>query len=453
MGNIFISYSQKDQDYAHQLQGDLLKQGFGVWMDDRIDGGAPWPKIVQDHLSNSDALLLIVSENSFESEWVQQEVARAKRVGKPVFPLLLNGHMWPSVEWTQGLDVTNQRSLPEKFYEQLALVTPRGEHPSEDDSIEGEPTAEPFKLRIKSGTLWLLIPIFIGAVGIAFLLWLNGTFRSTSVPAPINTSVIHPFVITALTPTRAVAITPSPSAPTAVANQNWLILVPAGNFIMGSYNGNADEQPVHIVYLDAFYIDKYEVTNALYKSCVDANACPFPKFINSNTRATYYGNSRYDDYPVIGVTWDMAQTYCQWRGGRLLTEAEWEKAARGTDGLVYPWGNGIDPSRANYNSKNGSNTMGDTSAVNAYPSGVSPYGVYDMEGNVWEWVADIYDANYYASLALPITNPFGPTSGLYRVTKGGSWDSTDYDLRSARRNFNDPSKANIYIGFRCGRNP
>ena len=222
---------------------------------------------------------------------------------------------------------------------------------------------------------------------------------------------------------------------------------------MGSDNGNADEKPVHTVYLDAFYIDKYEVTNALYKSCVDANACAFPKFFNSNLRTTYYGDARYDQYPVIGVTWDMAKTYCAWRGARLLTEAEWEKAARGTDGRTYPWGEGIDQSRANYNNNNDPNYAGDTSKVDAYPNGASPYGVFDMAGNVWEWMADIYDANYYASLTLPIANPLGPASGAYRVVKGGSWDSNGYDLRSARRNWIDPSKANIYIGFRCARNP
>ena len=149
---------------------------------------------------------------------------------------------------------------------------------------------------------------------------------------------------------------------------------------MGSDNGNADEKPVHTVFLDAYYIDKYKVTNALYKSCVDAHACAPPKFNNSYLRTTYYGDARYDQYPVIGVTWDMAKAYCAWRGARLLTEAEWEKAARGTDGRMYPWGNGIDQSRANYNNNSDPNYAGDTSQVDAYPSGVSPYGVFDMAG-------------------------------------------------------------------------
>jgi len=455
MGHIFISYSHKDTEYVHRLQEDLLKQGFSVWIDDRIDYDAPWPKIIQDHLSTCDALVLVVSENSFESEWVQKEVARAKRIGKPVFPILLNGNMWPSAESTQGMDVKHKELLPEKFFERLALVTPRAEHPVEETLTKREaaqgPANEAPKLNIKQ--MWWWVVALVGAIGIVIVLWLNGTFQLESAPVLLNSPTVHPLVFASSTPTRAVAATPASSSLTTTADQNSIILVPAGNFIMGSDNGNADEKPIHTVYLNAFYIDKYEVTNALYKSCVDANACAFPKFFNSNLRITYYGDARYDQYPVIGVTWDMAKAYCAWRGARLLTEAEWEKAARGTDGRTYPWGEGIDQSRANYNNNNDPNYAGDTSKVDAYPNGVSPYGVFDMAGNVWEWVADIYDANYYASLTLPVANPLGPTTGLYHVVKGGSWDSNSYDLRSARRNWIDPSKANIYIGFRCARNP
>ena len=113
MRHIFISYGQKDTEYVQRLQEDLVRQGFSVWMDERFDHDAPWPKIIQDHLNNCDALILIVSENSFESEWVPKEVARAKRIGKPVFPILLNSNTWPTVELTQGMDVENKELLPE----------------------------------------------------------------------------------------------------------------------------------------------------------------------------------------------------------------------------------------------------------------------------------------------------------------------------------------------------
>ena len=182
--------------------------------------------------------------------------------------------------------------------------------------------------------------MILGMIGIVIVLWLNGTFQpqAISAPAEISSPASHPSAAASFAPTKAVTLTPVPSssANAAAAQSASILLVPAGNFIMGSYNGNADEQPVHIVYLDAFYIDKYEVTNALYKSCVDANACAFPKFENSNLRPTYYGDPRYDQYPVIGVTWDMAKAYCEWRKASLPTEAEWEKAAPARMGACIP---------------------------------------------------------------------------------------------------------------------
>ncbi len=360
--------------------------------------------------------------------------------------------------------MTNKELPPEKFYERLSHVTPRGErseHPAEETLTKRVPAPSPeneaAKFQFNIRQWWGVIAIILGVIGIAIVLWLNGTFQPPSIPTPtaISSPTSHPLATASLPPTKAVTATPAPSSsPTAISGQSEpMILVPAGNFIMGSDNGNADEKPIHTVFLDAFYIDKYKVTNALYRVCVNIQVCAAPKFNNSYLRPTYYGDPRYDDFPVIGVDWHMAKAYCEWRGARLLTEAEWEKAARGTDGRMYPWGNSIDQTRANYNNNGDPNYVGDTSQVDAYPSGASPYGVFDMAGNVWEWVADIYDANYYASLTLPVANPLGPTTGPYRVIRGGSWDSDAMSLRSARRSWNDPSNANIYIGFRCGKNP
>ena len=232
-----------------------------------------------------------------------------------------------------------------------------------------------------------------------------------------------------------------------------MVLIPQGDFKMGSRNGEVDERPVNTVFLDSYYIDKYKVTNALYKLCVDSLVCAAPKFSNSYLRPSYYGDSRFDQYPVIGADWYMAKTYCEWRGSRLPIEAEWEKAARGTDGRTYPWGEEIDQSRANYNNNNDPNYVGDTNRVDHYPQGISPYGLFDMAGNTWEWVADIYDPNYYATLSSPVFNPLGPTSGEYRVIRGGSWNSSAYNLRTSRRSWNDPANGNVYIGFRCARSP
>jgi eukaryotic-like serine/threonine-protein kinase len=228
-----------------------------------------------------------------------------------------------------------------------------------------------------------------------------------------------------------------------------MMLVPVGNFSMGSDTGENDEKPMHTVYLDAYYVDKYEVTNKLYKACVEAGVCQPPVKTSSVTRASYYANSQFDNYPVIYVDWNMANAYCEWRRARLPTEAEWEKAARGTDGRIYPWGANIDCPFANYSGSEKGACVGDTTPVGSYANGVSPYGVYDMVGNVWEWVNDWYSETYYQS--SPTENPLGPDSGQGRVLRGGSWYSNDLDVRSASRDRYDPTSPNDNIGFRCSR--
>lgn len=222
-----------------------------------------------------------------------------------------------------------------------------------------------------------------------------------------------------------------------------MVYVPAGEFIMGSEDGDSDERPRHKVYLDAFYIDRYEVTNAQYKVCVEAKVCNPPGSNGSFSRDSYYGNPAYDDYPVIYVSWHDADTYCRWAGGRLPTEAEWEKAARGIDGRKYPWGNKWDTSKTNSRET----TPGDTVAVGSYPAGASPYGVLDMAGNVWEWCQDRYSANYYAG--SPERNPQGPSSGNYRVARGGSWANYVMNVRAAFRFRIDPDVRSNLVGFRC----
>ena len=226
-----------------------------------------------------------------------------------------------------------------------------------------------------------------------------------------------------------------------------MVLIPAGEFTMGSKQ-HADEQPIHTVYLNAFYIDGYEVTNALYNRCVQANVCQPPKETSSYSRSSYYGNSEFDNYPVLYVDWYMAKTYCNWRGVRLPTEAEWEKAARGTDARTYPWGEEIDNTRANYDQN-----VGDTTAVGTYEKGQSIYGVYDMVGNVWEWVADWYQDNYYSTLPENAINPQGPRNGQNRVLRGGAASFNRSDVRPANRFGLPPTVVDGDIGFRCSSSP
>ncbi len=204
-----------------------------------------------------------------------------------------------------------------------------------------------------------------------------------------------------------------------------LIEIPAGEFTMGSNDGDSDEKPVHTVYLDKYYIGKYEVTVGQFRKFCNATGKTMPEQPSWNNR---------DDHPVVNVNWNDAKAYCDWAGLRLPTEAEWEKAARGSEARVYPWGSTWDNTKCN-SSENG-DSYSNTSPVGSFPSGVSPYGCYDMAGNVWEWCNDWYGGNYYGS--SPTSNPAGPSSGTYRVLRGGSWCTNGNNCRSANRSWNSP---------------
>jgi len=218
-----------------------------------------------------------------------------------------------------------------------------------------------------------------------------------------------------------------------------MVYIPAGKFIMGSVAGYADEQPEHEVYLDAYYIDKYEVTNAQYRRFCRA----------TGHRRTPYPASRNlggDNQPVVGVSWYDAWEYCRWAGKRLPTEAEWEKAARGTDGRTYPWGNTWHSDYCN----SGEAGLGKTTPVGSFPQGASPYGVMDMAGNVWEWCFDYYDPNFYSQPEAR-HNPAGPPQGSFRVLRGGSWYDMPVNVRTTTRRGDNPNVRLSNIGFRCAK--
>ena len=225
-----------------------------------------------------------------------------------------------------------------------------------------------------------------------------------------------------------------------------MVLVPGGEFTMGSPAGDADEQPAHRVLVDSFFMDKYEVTVRQYGVFLQEAGGDRPSEWKTMNKTANQNR------PVMGVDWADAARYCKWAGKRLPTEAEWEKAARGTDGRLYPWGNDPPtPLHANFG-KTGSNDHGSLAPVGTLEHGKSPYGIYDMAGNVWEWVSDWYDDAYYKN--SPPQNPAGPSMGGFKVIRGGSWASGPRNLRSADRYWDPPSFRSLYFpGFRCAKNP
>jgi formylglycine-generating enzyme required for sulfatase activity len=217
-----------------------------------------------------------------------------------------------------------------------------------------------------------------------------------------------------------------------------LVRIPAGEFLMGSgeSQGEPDERPQHQVDVSEFLIDKTEVTWRQFRKFAEANGSPLPP--------TPVGGAP-GDQPAVFVLWEEAQAYCEWAGGRLPSEAEWEKAARGTEGWIYAWGDEWDPTRCN----SISGGLHRPESVGSYPGCVSPYGVLDMPGSMWEWCADWYGESYYRE--SPTRDPKGPTSGPLRVMRGGAWMSQPMWLRVAHRVPRSPSSRNLDHGFRCAQ--
>jgi formylglycine-generating enzyme required for sulfatase activity len=220
-----------------------------------------------------------------------------------------------------------------------------------------------------------------------------------------------------------------------------MVLVPAGEFLMGAEDGHPDARPMRRPSLSSYWIDKYEITIAQYRRCVVSGVCAPPK-----------DRSAFDDpqraqHPVTNVTWSQARAYCQWSSRRLPTEAEWEKAARGTDGRRYPWGNSEEMIKSWLKERDVRTGSNGTAPVGSLPENVSPYGVFDLVGNVWEWVRDWYADDFYA--VAPSHDPQGPLRGSFRVLRGGDWSQSPLDLRASYRGWDEMTYWGPTLGFRC----
>lgn len=333
--------------------------------------------------------------------------------------------------------------------------------------------------------------IFLTLV-LLFGLWLlagcgsaTPNLKATTMPMPTLTQ--PPTLTSTPLPNLTATITPTSefhvgSALVSPIDGMRMMFIPSGEFMMGGNDYypdvEKDEKPVHTVYLDAYWIDQTEVTNAEFAMFVDATG--YLTDAEKNGSSNIY-NSDHDQYeqvqgvnwlhlcgpgtpsglenhPVVHVSWSDAQAYCEWRGGRLPTEAEWEKAAIWDDEKKetrnYPWGNGVDSSYANYSGSGklwgdgGNSCLGNLADVGSYPLGASFYGLFDMAGNVWEWTADWYSDTYYSQ--SPYGNPKGPSSGTTRTLRGGSWLWSDFALLSKSRAIIEvPIASSTDIGFRC----
>jgi formylglycine-generating enzyme required for sulfatase activity len=277
--------------------------------------------------------------------------------------------------------------------------------------------------------------------GLILVFLLSACGSPTPVVVVITATSAPPTEVQLPEPTATLMPVPL-SGPQSGSTINWidgskLVYIPASEFVMG--NGGFDA-PVRAVAVDSFWMYQTKVTNRMYAQCVAVGACSAP---NQELGGPVYSNPEYANHPVVGVSWDQSQAYCGWTQGQLPTEAQWEKAARGVDGGIYPWGND-EPA---CDLLNLSYCLGRTSEVDAFVGGASPYGLYDMAGNIFEWVNDWYGEAYYSS--APSSNPSGPESGQYRSVRGSSFE-TDFDqIESAIRHYLNPSNHRRDTGFRC----
>ncbi len=300
----------------------------------------------------------------------------------------------------------------------------------------------------KISRLWLgcgalvVVAIVIAAIGgaIGVSMFAGGT-ESTTAPTHVAANVTHAAATeSAASTVIPVAATDTPHAtPTLIPVPDvpdGMILIPAGFFKMGAADSRADESPEHPVLLNAYYVDRTEVTNGQYLECVNAGGC-------TRSGSSRVGVASFEKYPVVLVTWSQAQTYCEWAGKRLPSEAEWEYAASGPDNFAWPWGNSFD-------SRLSAAGAPDVQPAGSYPQGASPFGAMDMAGNAAEWVLDTYSQSFYAS--SPPANPFNSDDGATKIFRGGSFGNTDGSFYTTSRRYPKSRLfSDVDIGFRCAK--
>ena len=448
----FICYAHEDIKFSLKLSRVLKNRGVQVWLDQwHTPADELFDNSVSKAVRGCTHFLVVLSPAAVNSWVVRDQTLLALHEGKQIVPVLHKDCQIPAVLGdTQPVDFSD-KPFGQAMGRLFAAITGQ---PIEDTSDVGmSKIIQLWNTARRRVLFWPVIIALVLLVGVAatFSFWPT---EATIVPQrfePVTGG--KPVVIPTFVDKPAPNVQPTPiNSQVRKIDGQTMVFIPAGDFLMGSNNtdpnAEEDEMPQHLVFLDAYWIDQTEITNAQYQQCVTAGAC-----LGAQVGPRFFKEPQ---LPAVGVNWEQAKDYCRWVGARLPSEAEWEKAARGVDGRLYPWGNEFDDTRLNYCDSNcvadwrdfeGDDGYKYTAPVGSYPLGASPFGVLDMSGNVWEWTADWYAADAYQT--APYKNPQGPTEGLQRVIRGGSWLYNGRALRLPRRNRDVPTSSYENIGFRC----
>ncbi len=475
MAKVFISYSRKDIEFAKRLTGELQKSELDFWIDWKgIPPTVDWWREIEKGIEEADVFLFLISPDSAKSKICGQEIDTAVKNGKRIIPAVVREIQWEDTPPKLGhlnyiffsrdesFDAAVQKLLTAihtdyewaATHRRLQVKALEWQRKNKENSLllRGKDLQEAeFQLTANSSkepypTDLLLEHVSASRSAEDRQHWLS---RRSRVIISIIGVVLLAIIGLAMTGIFNRFIY------RPVDMEDYWVIIPAGKFLMGSsdeqiakalklcsYCVFSDEQPQHWVDLPEYQIGKYEITNRQYAQCAKAGVCAGKAYATDTAF-----------HPVVNVTWYDAKTYCEWAGVRLPTEAEWEKAASWDDGTktkrTYPWGETMDCSYANYNGKDGGNDfcVGETTPVGSYESGKSPYGLYDIAGNVWEWVSSLYMFYPY----LPDFGREDMSLEAFRVLRGGSWTSVDYSIRSALRRSYDPANSDQDLGFRCAR--
>jgi formylglycine-generating enzyme required for sulfatase activity len=450
--SIFISYSREDEEFAFKLAKDLEALDFKVWIDNKISGGERWRHSLDHNLRSAHEMIVVVSPYSAASKWVTHETSFALGADIHVVPVLIENvprpdrpvymdqlqyvdfRGWEKDGYAVGLEALTKVLTPPNYAQdvlenQLKTFKQTGELLSKGTlgfieeatgTFELDDEAKELVQKSKKALIWQQWKNRLRDFAFTLVVAVVATLGVTG---QLNRFIYRPLDM-----------------------KDYWVKIPAGEFVMGSEDGEADEHPVHTVYLDDYLIGRYEVTNRQFAQCIKAGVCQGGSLEGGSLEDVEPKN------PVVLVSWDEAQTFCEWVGGRLPTEAEWEKAARGgLEGMLYPWGN--QAPTCEEKAENGAQFDGcGDSPVPVGSFGANGYGLYDMAGNVWEWVADIYNNDFYTPLR--VENPVSLDDGVYRVERGGSWLANVFSLRVANRLGAHGEKFTYSsLGFRCATSP